>query len=223
LSAIVPVNGANQTITTNAGKASVLGWEFEAQFTPVHNFNLTTGIDLTDGHYRQFCPSGLDSSGNCTVNSSGQLANYAGQKLDRTPSRVIYVNASYLVPVGEGDVQLNVGTRLSTAYSVTVFGDNGPYWLKLWTPAQTKTQASVTYNAPGHRWYLSAYIKNIETMSRWSLAAPVRSPCPIRAPSACARASITNPYGQPRRWRRGCPFFPSGDKQCEQDLVPWPR
>jgi iron complex outermembrane receptor protein len=33
LSAIVPVNGANQTITTNAGKASVLGWEFEAQFT----------------------------------------------------------------------------------------------------------------------------------------------------------------------------------------------
>ncbi len=162
LSAIVPVNGANQTITTNAGKASVLGWEFEAQFTPVHNFNLTTGIDLTDGHYRQFCPSGLDSSGNCTVNSSGQLANYAGQKLDRTPSRVIYVNASYLVPVGEGDVQLNVGTRLSTAYSVTVFGDNGPYWLKLWTPAQTKTQASVTYNAPGHRWYLSAYIKNIE-------------------------------------------------------------
>jgi iron complex outermembrane receptor protein len=59
LSAIVPVNGANQTITTNAGKASVLGWEFEAQFNPMRNFNLTTGIDLTDGHYRQFCPSGL--------------------------------------------------------------------------------------------------------------------------------------------------------------------
>jgi iron complex outermembrane receptor protein len=75
---------------------------------------------------------------------------------------VIYVNASYLVPVGSGDVQFNVGTRLSTAYSVTIFGDNGPYWLKLWTPAQTKTQASVTYNAPGRRWYLSAYIKNIE-------------------------------------------------------------
>jgi iron complex outermembrane receptor protein len=162
LSAIVPVNGANQTITTNAGRASVLGWEFEAQFNPMRNFNLTTGIDLTDGHYRQFCPSGADASGNCTVNSSGQLANYAGQKLDRTPSRVIYVNASYLVPVGSGDVQFNVGTRLSTAYSVTIFGDNGPYWLKLWTPAQTKTQASVTYNAPGRRWYLSAYIKNIE-------------------------------------------------------------
>jgi hypothetical protein len=155
-----------------------------------------------------------------------QFQRPAGQlcraEADRTPSRVIYVNASYLVP-GRGHVQLNVGTRLSTAYSVTVFGDNGPYWLKLWTPAQTKTQASVTYNAPGHRWYLSAYIKNIETMSRWSLAAPARSPCLTRAPSGCARVSITDPYGQPRQWRRGCPFFPSGDKQCEQDLVPWPR
>jgi outer membrane receptor protein involved in Fe transport len=59
LSAIIPINGANQTVTTNAGKASVLGWEFETQLTPAKGVNLTLGVDLTDGHYRQFCPSGL--------------------------------------------------------------------------------------------------------------------------------------------------------------------
>jgi len=162
LSAVVPINGALQTITTNAGKASVLGWEFETQLNPVHNLNMTLGFDLTNGHYRQFCPSGLDASGNCTINANKQLANYAGQKLDRTPSTVFYANASYRIPVGEGNVMVAVGTKISSSYSVTVFGDNGPYWLKLVTPSQSKTQASLTYNAPGQTWYLSAFVKNIE-------------------------------------------------------------
>jgi iron complex outermembrane receptor protein len=172
LSSIVPVNGANQTITTNAGKASVLGWEFEAQYAPVKGLNLTAGIDITDGHYNQFCPSGLNSSGACTTNSAGQLADYKGQKLDRTPSTVLYANASYVIPAGEGDVVASVGTRYSSAYSVTVFGDSSSpntstsasnvYWMKLWTPAQMKSQATLTYNAPNHAWSVSAYVKNIE-------------------------------------------------------------
>jgi iron complex outermembrane receptor protein len=162
LSAIIPVNGALQTVTTNAGKASVLGWEFETQLTPVKDFNLTLGFDLTDGHYTQFCPSGLDASGKCGANSNGQIANYAGQKLDRTPSTVFYGSASYKVPVGEGNFVASIGTRISSAYSVTVFGDNGSYWRKLWTPSQSKTQASLTYNAPGDKWNIQAYVKNIE-------------------------------------------------------------
>ena len=162
LSAIVPVNGALQTITTNAGKASVLGWEFETQLNPMKGLNVTAGFDLTDGHYRQFCPSGLDSSGACTVTANGQLANYAGQKLDRTPSTVMYASVKYAIPVGDAEVVASLGTRYSSAYSVTVFGDNGPYWLKLWTPSQTKTQASLTYNAPNKAWYATAFVKNIE-------------------------------------------------------------
>jgi iron complex outermembrane receptor protein len=75
---------------------------------------------------------------------------------------VFYANATYKIPVGAGEVVATVGTRYSSAYSVTVFGDTGSYWLKLWTPSQTKSQASVTYNAPNKAWYLSAYIKNIE-------------------------------------------------------------
>jgi hypothetical protein len=44
-------------------------------------------------------------------------------------------------------VVASVGTRYSSAYAVTVFGDTGSYWLKLWTPRRP-TQASLTYNAP---------------------------------------------------------------------------
>ena len=161
LSAIIPVNGALQTVTTNAGKASVLGWEFEAQFNPMAGLNATLGVDITDGHYRQFCPSGM-VNGVCSANSRGQIANYAGQKLDRTPASVFYGNISYKVPVGEGNVVATVGTRISSAYSITVFGENGSYWTKFWTPSQSKTQASLTYNAPGSAYYVTAYVKNIE-------------------------------------------------------------
>jgi len=161
LSAIIPVNGALQTVTTNAGKASVLGWEFETQLNPVNNLNLTLGMDLTDGHYKVFCPSGL-TNGVCGANSNGQVANYAGQKLDRTPSSVFYGSINYKIPVGAGDVVASVGTRISSAYSITVFGENGSYWTKFWTPSQSKTQASLTYNAPGHSFYATAFVKNIE-------------------------------------------------------------
>ncbi|NKJ44287.1 TonB-dependent receptor [Novosphingobium sp. SG720] len=161
LSAIIPINGANQTVTTNAGKARVLGWEFETQFYPTRDLNLTLGVDLTDGHYTQFCPSGL-VNGKCTANDRGQVANYAGQKLDRTPSTVLYGSINYTVPVGEGNVVASVYSRYSSAYSVTVFGDTGSYWLKLWTPSQTRTQASLTYNAPNSAWYATAFVKNIE-------------------------------------------------------------
>jgi iron complex outermembrane receptor protein len=154
LSAVIPVNGANQTVTTNAGKARVLGWEFETQFFPTRDLNMTLGIDLTDGHYTQFCPSGL-VNGTCAIN-------YAGQKLDRTPATVIYGGVNYTVPVGDGNVVASVYSRYSSAYAVTVFGDTGSYWLKLWTPSRSRTQASLTYNAPHDTWYASAFIKNIE-------------------------------------------------------------
>ena len=156
------MNGALQTVTTNAGKASVLGWEFETQLNPVQNLNMVLGVDLTDGHYKQFCPSGLTASGQCGANARGQLADYAGQKLDRTPSSVFYGNIAYTVPVGEGSVVASVGTRISSAYSVTIFGDNGSYWLRLKTPSQSRTQASLTYNAPKNAWYATAFVKNIE-------------------------------------------------------------
>lgn len=162
LSAIIPVNGALQTVTTNAGKASVLGLEFEAQFNPAEGFNLNLGVDLTNGHYRQFCPSGLTASGACGANARGQLANYAGEKLDRTPSSVFYANASYKIPVGDGNIVAAAGTRISSSYFVTIFGDNGSYWLRLKTPSMSKTQASLTYNSPGDAWYLTAFVKNIE-------------------------------------------------------------
>ena len=90
------------------------------------------------------------------------MANYAGNRLDRTPARVFYANASYKYPVGEGNVTASVGTRVSSAYVVTIYGDNGPFWGRLWTPSQSKTQASLTYNAPGGVWYATAWVKNIE-------------------------------------------------------------
>jgi len=162
LSAIIPVNGALQTVTTNAGKASVLGWEFQADLNPVKDLNVNLGVDLTDAHYKQFCPSGLTSTGSCGANANGQIANYAGQKLDRSPTSVFHASVNYRIPVGEGDVVANVGTRISSAYAVTVFGDTGSYSVRLWTPSQSKTQASLTYNAPGHAWYVTGFVKNIE-------------------------------------------------------------
>jgi iron complex outermembrane recepter protein len=161
LSAIIPVNGALQTVTTNAGKASILGWEFQTSLNPNKDLEVQLGANITDGHYVQFCPSGL-LNGVCGANSNGQLANYAGQKLDRTPNAVFTAGVNYTIPMGDAKVVASVATRATSSYSVTVFGDNGSYWQKFWTPAQTKTQASLTYYAAHKAYNVGVFVKNIE-------------------------------------------------------------
>ena len=62
-----PYNGA-QTIE-NAPKSSIRGFELEATFLPLENFQIQSGLGYLDGEYDEFVKSGVDLSGNDLITS----------------------------------------------------------------------------------------------------------------------------------------------------------
>lgn len=132
-------------ITTNAGHAKIDGVEAEATIRPGRNFRFDGSFAYTNARYTQFVPlPGLD---------------WAGKKLDRAPEIAVTAGATQTFPLGDGsNVEANVRTRLASS-SVLGVSSSG---IQFPVPAYTKTDAGLTYNAPNSRWYIQAYIKNIE-------------------------------------------------------------
>lgn len=158
LSSQLNINGAPTLVTTNAGKSSVLGLEFQAILNPVRNLQFNLGFNLTDAKYKHFCPGGTGTSNPLDPCTAG-TPDFAGRPLDRSPKQVAFATVNWTVPVGDAEVVLNGGTRLTGRYSITQFGASP---VQYFTPAHSNSQASITYNAPGKKWYLQGYVKNIE-------------------------------------------------------------
>ncbi|MFM5923212.1 MAG: TonB-dependent receptor domain-containing protein, partial [Novosphingobium sp.] len=158
LSSLLNINGAPTLVTTNAGKSRVMGIEFAAQIDPAPNHHFEVGVNITDAKYQHFCPGGTGTANPldaCTVGTP----DWKDRTLDRSPHEVAYANYTWTIPVGEGQVLLNAGTRLTGKYSITQFGA-AP--VQYFTPAHSSSSASITYNAPGKQWYIQGFVKNIE-------------------------------------------------------------
>ncbi len=158
LSSLLNINGAPTLVTTNAGKSSVLGLEFQATLNPTRNFEVDLGFNLTDAKYLHFCPGGTGTANpldNCTAGTP----DYRGRPLDRSPRHQAFAGFRWTVPMGDNSVVLAASTKLTGRYAITQFGSTP---LQYFTPSHTNTQASVTYNGPDGRWYLQGYVKNLE-------------------------------------------------------------
>lgn len=151
LSGVVNINGTPSLVTTNAGKASVKGLELEMIVQPDHNNRLTMGLDLLDAHYTQYCPH-YDTSNACDDD-------WAGRKLDRSPSTTFRAAYTHTQPVGDGTIDATVSTRVTSRYFVTAFFT---YPEQFVTPTHSTTDVTVTYHAPGDTWYIQGYAKNLE-------------------------------------------------------------
>ena len=158
LSSLLNINGAPTQVTTNAGKSRIYGLEFQATVNPVQNFQVDFGINLTNAKYQHFCPGGTVTGKPLDACSAG-TQDYTGRSLDRSPSESAFMNLQYTVPVGAGEVVLSAGTRMTGKYSITQFGNPATQYF---TPAHSNSSASITYNAPDNRFYISAFVKNIE-------------------------------------------------------------
>ena len=152
LTGVVNVDGAPSTVTTNAGKASVKGLELESILQPNHFNRLTLGLDLLDAHYASYCASYVTGTFTCDDN-------WAGKKLDHSPTQTVRAAYNLTVPTGDGKIEANIGTRLMSSYVVTAFyGTPVQYTI----PSHTTTDASLTYTASAGHWYVQAYAKNLE-------------------------------------------------------------
>ncbi len=65
---------------------------------------------------------------------------------------------NYVVPVGDGKIVADAQTSARSRYEVTDLA-NFAYFYQ---PAATKTDLSLTYNAPEDKFYVAGFVENLE-------------------------------------------------------------
>ncbi|MES2302752.1 MAG: TonB-dependent receptor, partial [Pseudomonadota bacterium] len=83
---------------------------------------------------------------------------FAGRALNRSPKWSWVAGVNYAIPVGEGKVVLDAQTSSRSQYELTDLA-NFAYFAQ---PGFSKSDASITYNAPEDRFYIAAFVENIE-------------------------------------------------------------
>lgn len=136
--------------TVNAAAAKVSGVEVETTLQPSRTDRVSFNVNYLDAHYSSYTP---------TFAATSTSVNWSGVKLDRAPTWTAsadYVHTFWLA--NDGNVEAGVHTRMSDRYYLQSLAQV----IQFRQPGFTKTDATLTYNAPGRRWYLQGYVKNIE-------------------------------------------------------------
>lgn len=144
LSSVPPSGGI---VTLNAAKAKVWGLEGEGRLKVIKGGAFDFNATYLDATYDRYLPLG------------GGGPSYAGFALDRSPKfafRVGYTQ-DFSLPNG-GRISANAATKYSSSYVVTDF--NIPFQFK--QNAYWRTDLSLGYFAPGERWYVQAFARNLE-------------------------------------------------------------
>lgn len=143
------VDGVRQNVTQNAAKASVDGIESEAIITPTRVDTLDLAFNWTDAHYVDYQ----------AVAPTFQTADFSGDPLSQAAkytARASYTH-SFLLPRGD-KLDFNVSTQYSSGYYIQDLVILSYFH----QPHYTKTDVSLTYKAPGDRWYVEGFGRNLE-------------------------------------------------------------
>jgi iron complex outermembrane recepter protein len=144
LSQVANVCGGPCQVTTNAAVAKVDGVELDALIQPTDNFTVRLALNYLDARYNTFIPT--------------PGVNLAGRPLSRSPKWSWSAGVNYAVPVGEGKVVADVSIRGRSEYDLTDLANYAYFY----QPAHSKTDLSLTYTAPSDRFYVGAYVENLE-------------------------------------------------------------
>ena len=94
---ILDAGGIPTTFTSNAGKSKVRGLELEGSLLISENLQANFTYAYTDGKYTEF----LSRNAN-----TGQLQDFAGNRLPQTPENTVSVDVEYSVPLAAGELSL---------------------------------------------------------------------------------------------------------------------
>ncbi|HEX3142192.1 MAG TPA: TonB-dependent receptor [Rhizobacter sp.] len=138
--------GADNTLQTqNAAKASVYGAEAEGRYAVTESGTVNFGLGLLSAKNKEYQPlAGVD---------------WSGYYLDKAPKGTLSLGYTHNWFLGDGSTITGyLGTRYSSAYVVSDFSTATQYA----QPSYTKTDFNLTYAAPGDKWFLQLYGKNLE-------------------------------------------------------------
>jgi iron complex outermembrane recepter protein len=146
--------------TANAGSAKVDGVEMDAVLAPSDNDRVEFSINYLDARYDTFRPAtaavplGID---------------FSGKALDRSPRWTASAGYTRTFPLANGgNVQAQLRSHLSAEYKLAGLAN----LFQFRQPSYTKTDASITYTAAGRRFYVQAFVKNLENKVVITTAAP---------------------------------------------------
>jgi iron complex outermembrane recepter protein len=152
LSQVSNACGGPCQITTNAAVAKVDGVELDAQIQPTDNFQIRLALNYLDARYSNFVPASV------LIGTVSTPIDFAGRPLARSPKWSWNAGLNYSLPIGEGQLVADASVRSRSRYDLTDLA-NYAYFFQ---PAHTKTDLSLTYNAPDDRYYVGAFVENLE-------------------------------------------------------------
>jgi iron complex outermembrane receptor protein len=141
--------GTQCTQTTNAASAKVDGIETEATFMASKADKLDLSVNYLHARYGEFLPNA----------ATYPTLNWKGVKLDRSPSLTIMGGYSHTFAMSNGgEVVAAVRSKYSSSYTLMALSIIGRFA----QPSYTQTEATLTYTAPEKKYFVQAYVKNLE-------------------------------------------------------------
>ena len=143
--AVDPATGAINTQTRNAAKARIGGAELEGKYAISTTGKINFSATYLDAHFRSYTPkTGID---------------WAGYSLPKSPKLTLGLSYSHYWQLdGGGTLSAQVGTRYSSSY---VLNDNANA-AQFTQGAHHRSDLNLSYSPSGDKWYLQAYVRNIE-------------------------------------------------------------
>lgn len=163
-------NSAANTLifpTENVGRATMKGFEVEGQFVPLKNTLLTANVQYLDASYNEFVYTtpnlnGGVSNGTACPNGAAPGVSYtvdcSGFRPPNAPKWTVNLGAQQTIPLASGaKIVLNARTHYQsqalTGLEFTAIEYQDSYW---------QSDASITYSGRSDRYYVTAFVNNIE-------------------------------------------------------------
>lgn len=160
----------------NIGRAKHVGVELETFWRPTDALRLDASVGYLDAKF-------LDDK--LYYTNDGKVASYKDQQRMYAPKWSWTVRGQYDIPMESGaNVRLSMDVNGRTDASQGAGSPVDAALLAL--PGYTLVNARVTYNAPGDRWQLSFYVKNLANTAV------------IVSPAADGLSGYERMYGEPR-------------------------
>lgn len=143
---VVPNPG---TFVNNAARAKVNGVEVEFQAKLSDNDRFDVTYAYTNARFSDFRPDPINFPN----------VSFRGKQLDLSPKHTILAGYAHTFNLGNGgNIEASVRTKFNSEYFMQDLTNLSQFR----QPGFSKSDATLTYNAADDRWYLQAFVKNIE-------------------------------------------------------------
>lgn len=169
VSSIIGTASGPTAVTTNAAKAKIKGVELETLFRPTRNDKLSAYVSFLDGKYTSF-PNASDNMnsadvmynifapilGYATIPSA--VANFSGNRLANAPRWSARVGYEHIFDLAGGST---LTPAIDFYVQSRTYADSANYVQGI-SDGYTKTDVNLRWDSPDQRFYINAFVNNLE-------------------------------------------------------------